>query len=515
MTTTSGENGRSRASLAITRPTQVTVAPSCKPEQHTAVVLFYKYFLPNEYPFWHSSLSATAAEVYVPRLVEFLEMLGAELHLKGRILIATEGINGTLSATSRTVLNQFIERLESFDVVKEWGSSSNITTPDETNGTPTRPEFLFTDIDWKESSISTHRSFLEPFPDLKVSIVKEIVSSGGTVLVGELEDPTHTGAHLSPQAFHEALTNASSSNGGKQVVLIDVRSTFEHDIGHFIHPGTNEPAVNPEIVTFSSFDTAFCAPAANELKSKRVLLYCTGGIRCEKAAVQLKRRGVSDVSQLQGGIHRYLQEYGAQGHFQGLNFVFDQRVAMKPSEYQSAPVVAKDSAVDASRGYVAPVAPETVVGKCLECSDAFDQLDGSRTCSVCRDLILVCEGCQGVLREYHCRRHASWKKCYFTFLDVFSLQELEEQRLGLEQVRNTVLGLPGNCKNARRTLARQIDKVVARIRDMKAGKIAVEGDPNAPGQCRSCEKPLTVGREGRETCDGRCWGFWKTSGGAR
>ena len=144
----------------------------------------------------------------------------------------------------------------------------------------------------------------------------------------------------------------------KEVVLIDVRNTFEHAIGHFIHPTSNRvaldgntqsdnkdmddasttkattsntttatdspttPAINPNTVTFSHFDSTFCSQYSESLTDKQVLMYCTGGIRCVKTSAMLKQRGVEDVSHLSGGIHRYLEKYGKDGFYKGKVFVF-------------------------------------------------------------------------------------------------------------------------------------------------------------------------------------------------
>ena len=185
------------------------------------------------------------------------------------------------------------------------------------------------------------------------------------------------------------------------------------------------------------------------------------------------------MNQLQGGIHRYLEKFGNDGYYKGLNFVFDQRVAMKPS----------------------PNEPQNdVVGRCVECSAPFDEICGSRVCTVCRDLVLVCPQCQSNLREYHCRRHSSWKKFYFTFLEVFDEQELNEQKRQLHEKRES-LQPASNHKNMRRTLARQIEKIEKHIAKLKSGEESVNRD--APRRCRTCMETKSV-------CDGLCWGFWKT-----
>ena len=444
---------------------------------HRSVVLFYKYFV-NEGSFLSSSPSA------FERIRLYIHHACLQLDLKGRILLASEGINGTLSATSKDNLDRFIQMMELYkddnenpkddqrEEKKNPSSSENEERPQSTKSL----EQIFRGIDWKFSEADVRMR--PPFPDLKISIVKEIVSSGVTVSVEEI--PQYGGTHLSPKEFHEALIKGGWGNdpekefensSSKKLVVIDVRNTFEHNIGHFLNPA-GEKAINPEMVTFSSFDSQFCAQNADSFKDKKVLMYCTGGIRCEKASAMLKKRGVEQVYQLSGGIHRYLEEFpqGA-GFFKGKNFVFDQRVAM-------------DAGGDGK------------VGACIQCHGIYDEISGSRLCSVCRDLVLVCPRCCAKLREYHCERHASWKHCYFTFLEPFDANELGKQKIELYKIRS----LADNTRNTRRSLMNQIQKIDARIVDLANGDASV--DKNAPRRCRTCF--LTS-----QECDGLCWGFWK------
>lgn len=189
----------------------------------------------------------------------------------------------------------------------------------------------------------------------------------------------------------------------------------------------------------------------------------------------LRKRGVQDINQLRGGVHRYCEEFGNDGLFKGLNFVFDQRVAMKPD----------------------PCKPQNeIVGVCVNCDTHYDELCGSRACTVCRDLVLICKTCQKKSREYHCRRHQPWRDCYFTFLEVFDQAELRLQRSQLYELREKNIG----SKNQRRTLLRQIEKVSAHLLKLENGEIQVNRDSQR--RCRTCMEPITV-------CDGRCWGFWK------
>ena len=583
-------------------------------KENQAIVLFYKYFSSSssssssssraierwwEDPknnvrklyMWHennlssspSSSSDKISSLPIGRIKR------RRLPLVGRILISTEGINGTLSG-SRKDIETYIELMKGYNDL-----SMNITTPpddddddddDDCDGDEERitgpntsnvntgrtssnihdyddtgnedddsssTSRIFQDVDWKISYESSTSGQL--FPDLKISIVKEIVSTSGLVNVNDI--PLETGKHLSPEEFHEILELSSLSislpsiqshqqqqqqqqQQTKEVVMIDVRNTFEHDIGHFVDPKTNVKAIDPETTTFSSFEK-FCEQNANELRDKKVLMYCTGGIRCEKASVLLKRKGVEDVNQLSGGIHRYLEKYGNDGHFKGLNFTFDKRVAMKPNfatkvikcddndnddheendndvdDHKKSSVTIKnnddddcdddsddddnddDDDDDDNESY-------EVVGRCVECSDPFDELCGSRVCTVCRDLVLICEKCRTrskTLREFHCKRHAAWKSCYFSFLEIFDQSELEEQQRVLRILRDEASVERGNNKNVRRTLTRQINKAETRIREIKEDCHLI--DPNAPRRCRSCQEQLGT------VCDGKCWGFWKNA----
>ena len=239
-------------------------------------------------------------------------------------------------------------------------------------------------------------------PDLAVKEVREIVSLGKAV------DPTDCGVHLSPQEFHSEL-EAGGVGRQEGVVLLDVRSTYEHAVGHF------EGSIEPGMKEFSAFPSFVDAHAA-EWAGKKVLMYCTGGIRCEKASAYMKSVGVQDVSQLSGGIHRYLEAYPDGGHFHGQNFVFDKRVTM-------------------------PSGSGVVVGRCFGCAEPYDQLSGSRVCTVCRDLVLICPKCAVSLREYHCAAHQGWSHCYFSFLEGYSSAELTAQVEARVRIATNMRGL--------------------------------------------------------------------------
>lgn len=431
--------------------------------KHSVVVLFYKYFIVDSTP-----LAQKFKEVYTEKLRQHQLQLCTRLQLRGRVLLSCEGINGTVSAKDSNTLDVYISEMNAFDLIRDIEMDNDAASDFEGCAK------LYEEIDWKKSTVDDGTP--EPFPDLKISVVNEIVSTGGVLNVQEI--PQFGGQHLSPREFHDTIQN------NENVVLIDVRNTFECSIGHFVNPHTGKAAINPQMVSFSAFDSTFCSKKAAELRDKKVLMYCTGGIRCEKASAMLKKRGVHDVSQLEGGIHRYMEMFdGDEGFFKGKNFVFDQRVALD----------SKASHSDACS--------TAVVGTCMECSCPFEEISGSRICTVCRDLVLVCPTCQTRLREYHCSRHSGWKRCYYTFLEVFSADELLIQEKELAAIRESLVPA-ADYKNMRRTLSRQIQKVRDRVESVARGHCVP--DKNAVKRCRTC-------METSDICDGLCFGFWKHS----
>ena len=264
---------------------------------HTSVVLFYKYFLSSSSSSSppvddDCSLFRLHASHYVERLIEHQKQLCNSLKMRGRILLGAEGVNGTLSALDSDDMQKYVDTMKSFNLVRDLGppptrnetTASEAIVTDSIQGNHSNCG-LFSDIDWKFSSVSPElasRSHI--FPDLKVSAVKEIVATGGL----SIDDiPTYGGKHLSPEEFHNQLMK-----GGKDLILIDVRNTFEYDIGHFVNPNpsgdgaesavvsnnaASSPAINPEMTNFTQFDAQFCARNADKWKDKKVLMYCTGG----------------------------------------------------------------------------------------------------------------------------------------------------------------------------------------------------------------------------------------------
>eukprot|EP00941_MAST-03F_sp_MAST-3F-sp1_P000879 g879.t1 len=328
---------------------------------HTAtfhVILFYKYVVVND----------------VKSLQERQTALCQELGISGRIRVAEEGINGLLS-----------------------GSASAIAKYRSTmNG-----DALFGNIQYKQST-----SKFCPFNGhLLVRICKEITSTG-SVMMKSL--PTALGGsggeHLSPSEFHEAILRCQRKekvNGRKQI-LIDTRNHYETAVGTF------KGAVDPKIRSFAQFPE-WVSSNKEKIKDADVYMFCTGGIRCEKASSYLKSLDLAgSVSQLKGGIHSYIAEFSEDAkkagvavsttnneeedkekkncQWQGVNFTFDGRLASpsagKHGEY----------------------------GRCIYCGSDCSELRADVACNVCKDLLLICKKCQSkAKKDQELRKHVETK----------------------------------------------------------------------------------------------------------
>ena len=170
--------------------------------------------------------------------------------------------------------------------------------------------FIEKDERFREIPLKVSHSSYQPFRRMLVKLKKEIISLG----LDEIRPAVSTGDRISPTEFKQMLDN------GEEVVILDTRNDYETRVGKF------ENAVELDITTFRQFPEA-----ANELpeeyRNKTVVMYCTGGIRCEKASAVMINQGFSDVRQLDGGILGYFEECGG-AHWEGDCFVFDQRVAL-------------------------------------------------------------------------------------------------------------------------------------------------------------------------------------------
>jgi UPF0176 protein len=158
------------------------------------------------------------------------------------------------------------------------------------------------------------KSFLK----LKIKVRHKIVADG---IEDESFDPGKVGVHLDARQFNDIIADPAT-------LLVDMRNHFESEIGHF--PG----AKRPDVDTFRESLGIIEADLKNDKGEKTLVLYCTGGIRCEKASAYFRHKGFGKVFQLEGGIIEYLRQAKAQGlenKFMGKNFVFDGRMAERIS----------------------------------------------------------------------------------------------------------------------------------------------------------------------------------------
>ncbi|RMH43597.1 MAG: rhodanese-related sulfurtransferase [Alphaproteobacteria bacterium] len=213
------------------------------------------------------------------RLREDLLELCAPAGIRGSLLVAPEGVNGTVSGG-----REAIDRLHAF-----------LAGPASMQG-----------LEWKESAAETH-----PFGRLKIRLKREIVTMGQP----DVDPGRVVGEYVEPEDWN-ALVQAPD------VVLIDTRNDYEVEIGTF------RGAINPGTRRFRDFP-AWWDRHHNVLAGRPVAMFCTGGIRCEKATSLLKARGVERVFHLHGGILRYLERIDpSESLWQGECFVFDERVSL-------------------------------------------------------------------------------------------------------------------------------------------------------------------------------------------
>jgi len=246
----------------------------------------------------------------------------AELGVLGRIYLATEGINAQMSVPEpnfETFQELLYKRQEFMDVLFKVGVEQK------------------DDAFWK----------------LTIKVRKQIVADG---LKPEDYDVTNVGTHLSAREWNELSQEPDT-------VVVDMRNNYESAIGRF------QNALTPNVYTFRE-----ALPLVKEeLKGKedqKVLLYCTGGIRCEKASSYLKHHGFHNVYQLHGGIIDYKHQIECEGlpsKFKGKNFVFDERLGERITE--------------------------DVLSKCFQCGDACDDYTNCENVE-CNLLFIQCEECQ-------------------------------------------------------------------------------------------------------------------------
>lgn len=204
--------------------------------------------------------------------------------IKGTILLADEGINGTVAGSERAIL-ELLNYLKTYPLF----------------------ESNFKGLSHKESWSDKH-----PFYRMKVKLKKEIVTLG----IPGVSPAKIVGRYVKPKDWNSIILDP-------EVILIDTRNDYEYAIGTF------KNAINPKTNTFREFPE-YVKTHFDSKKHKKVAMFCTGGIRCEKASSFMVSEGFNDVYHLEGGILKYLEEVKSEESlWQGECFVFDQRVAIK------------------------------------------------------------------------------------------------------------------------------------------------------------------------------------------
>ncbi|WP_100487907.1 rhodanese-related sulfurtransferase [Sporolactobacillus pectinivorans] len=290
-------------------------------EKSYRVLLFYKYVtIDNPQDFAQEHLTFCKS-----------------LALKGRILVAKEGLNGTLSGTQEQT-QIYMDTLHR--------------------------DPRFSGMVFKTDSADGHA-----FTKMNVRARKEIVAFK---LKNDIDPHQMTGKHLKPKAFHDAMQEENA-------ILIDARNNYETQIGHFRH------AILPDVKTFRDLPDWIEKNLA-DCKDKKVLTYCTGGIRCEKFSGYLLKAGFKDVSQLDGGIVEYGKDPEVKGElYDGKCYVFDKRI--------SVPVNRTDE--------------DVIVGHCHRCGKPCDRIVNCAN-PECNKQYICCENCE---KKYHrscsatCRSH--------------------------------------------------------------------------------------------------------------
>ncbi len=264
------------------------------------IILFYK-FVEIENP-----------EELKKAHMNFCKSLG----IKGKVLLAKEGINGSVSGTYEQI-EQYMSEL--------------------------RKDSRFSDIEFK-----VEEGLIHPFDKMIVRVRKEIIR------LGEEIDLTKVGKYVSPQEFLESYKDPNT-------VIIDARNDYESKVGKF------KGAIVPPIETFREFPQFI--KSLNLPKDTKILTYCTGGIRCEKASAYMVKEGFTNVSQLHGGIIKFCQTIPNTDVWEGQCFVFDNRL--------SSPI-GQD---------------KKQINNCIHCNT---QSDLYRNCKIktCNKLIFICNDCR-------------------------------------------------------------------------------------------------------------------------
>jgi len=248
------------------------------------------------------------------------------LDLRGRILVSEQGINGTVGGDIDD-LKFYIKATKEF------------------------PGFKNTMWKWSDGS-------REDFPRMSVKVKQELVAFGSS---DEIEiDETGVvggGQHLKPEEVDKLV-----AENPDDVVFFDGRNQYEAKVGRF------KNAVVPDTRTSRDFITELESGKYDNIKNKKIVTYCTGGVRCELLSSMMKKRGFKDVYQIDGGIVKYGEKYGDDSLWEGSLYVFDDRMGMNFSDHTKT------------------------IGECIHCKGKTSNYENCAEPS-CNNLVLICEFC--------------------------------------------------------------------------------------------------------------------------
>lgn len=254
--------------------------------------------------------------------------LCTRLNLKGRILVSKHGLNGTVGGEMAD-LKAYIKETKTYvafkDIVFKWSDGSR-----------------------------------DDFPRLSVKNRRELVGFQNSENEFEVDENgvVGGGTHLKPKQVHELVEKY-----GDDVVFFDGRNAHEARIGKF------KNAVVPNTNTSRDFIAELESDKYDDIKTKKVVTYCTGGIRCEVISSMMKKRGFTDVYQIDGGIVKYGESYGDDGLWEGSLRVFDNRMTVTFSDHA------------------------VTIGECTHCGGKTSNFENCAHIE-CNDLVLICEDCK-------------------------------------------------------------------------------------------------------------------------
>lgn len=254
--------------------------------------------------------------------------LAGSLNLRGRILISTQGINGTVGGDIDD-LKQYIKETKKLEGFKN------------------------TVFKWSDGS-------REDFPRLSVKTRRELVGfqNSDDEFDVDMDGVIGGGKHLKPRQVHELIEKY-----GDDVVFFDGRNEHEARIGKF------KDAIVPNTNTSRDFIAELESDKYDDIKDKKVVTYCTGGVRCEVISAMMKKRGFKDVYQIDGGIVKYGEAYGDDGLWEGSLRVFDNRMTVDFSDHAKT------------------------IGECTHCGGKTSNFENCAL-SECNSLVLICENCK-------------------------------------------------------------------------------------------------------------------------